>query len=130
MYGMHLPTRRLATLRKIKAWVRGLELVLEIYRVTGAFPSEERFNLTHQLRKAVVRIPSSIAEGTERDTAADRKRFLTIARSSIREIETQLVTATLLGFMSPADLDLVLEITDHLGAMLTLMRRNIKARPD
>ncbi|HEX4682033.1 MAG TPA: four helix bundle protein [Gemmatimonadaceae bacterium] len=121
--------RSIEQLKKSTAWGRGLDLVLEIYRVTRPFPREELFNLSLQLRKAAVRIPSCIAKGRERDTGADRRHFLTTARGSLAEIETQLVTARLLGYLSETDLDSVLEITDHLSAMLTKLRRNIKPRP-
>src|SRR5438270_13773541 len=92
--------RSIEQLRKSTAWRRGLDLVLAIYRVTRDFPRDELFNLTFQLRKAAVRIPSCIAEGRERDTVADRRHFLTTARSSVAEIETQLVTSRLLGYLS------------------------------
>ncbi|HXT15954.1 MAG TPA: four helix bundle protein [Gemmatimonadaceae bacterium] len=115
--------------RKIEAWQKGMDLITEIYRLTRRFPREELFCLTFQLRKAALRIPSCIAEGTERDTAADRRHFLTVARGSVAEIETQLEAAVRLEYVELGDLDDVLELTDHLGGMLTNLRRNIRDRP-
>jgi len=116
--------------RRIEAWQRGMDLIVEIYRHTASFPREEMFGLTAQLRRAAVRIPSCIAEGNERRTAADRRQFLATAKESVSEIETQLEAASSLGFLDDDAMDQLLVITDHLGAMLTNMRRNVRDRPD
>src|SRR4051812_4570417 len=91
-------------LRRIKAWRRGLELVVAVYKLTRRFPREEMFCLTAQLRRAALRVPSTIGEGNERDTAADRRHFLTTSRSSLAEIETQLTAAFLLGYAGKKEL--------------------------
>jgi four helix bundle protein len=117
------------SLRLTRAWHRGLDLVVEIHRVTQTFPREERFGLVAQLRRAALSVPSNIAEGIERDSQVERRRFLTIARSSIAEVETQLEASRRLGFLdAPAHLAL-LEITDHVSAMVTTMHRRIANRP-
>ena len=128
-----MPRKRLVgmqNLRKIRAWRRGLDLVVEIYRLTGQFPRSELFSLTFQLRKAALRVPSVIAEGNERDTAKDRRHFLTLARGSLAEIETELTAAYLLRFVTRGDLLSALEITDHLSRMITNMRRNVRDREE
>lgn len=119
----------LRSIRRIRAWHRGLDLVVEIYAATRSFPREELFGLTLQLRKGAVAVPSHIAEGTERDSVKDRRRFLTTAKGALAEIETQLEAATLVGYLREATLLNLLKITDDLGGMVTNMRRNIKARP-
>jgi len=106
-----------------------MDLIVVIYRITRQFPREEMFCLTFQLRKAAIRIPSCIAEGTERDTAADRRHFLTLARGSVAEIETQLDAAVRLDYVDASEIDEALELTDHLGGMLTNLRRRIRDRP-
>jgi four helix bundle protein len=118
----------MASLRRTRAWHRGLDLVVEIYRVTGRFPRDERFGLVAQLRRAALSVPSNIAEGIERDTQTERRRFLTVARSSIAEVETQLEAARRLGFIDDTSVHGVLEITDHVSAMLTRMHRRIGDR--
>jgi four helix bundle protein len=75
-----------------------MTLVEEIYRITATFPDSERFGLTSQLRRAAVSIPSNIAEGAARRSTAEYLRFLSIARGSLSELDTQLQIAVRLGF--------------------------------
>jgi four helix bundle protein len=81
------------------------------------------------MRRCALSAPSNVAEGVERDTAADRRRFLTDARSSLSELETQLEASRLLEYITEEQLLETLELTDHLSRMLTNMKRNIKDRP-
>jgi four helix bundle protein len=126
-----IPQRRvgMAAARRIDAWHLGLELVVQVYRLTRSFPREELFGLTSQMRRCALSAPSNVAEGVERDTAADRRRFLTDARSSLSELETQLEASRLLEYITEEQLLETLELTDHLSRMLTNMKRNIKDRP-
>lgn len=85
--------------RDLKVWQKAHQTVLETYRHTKGFPSEERFGLTAQLRKAVVSVPSNIAEGCGRSTEKDFARFLGIAGGSASEVEYQLLLARDLGYL-------------------------------
>lgn len=76
-----------------------MDLVDEIYRITAHFPTEERYALTSQLRRAAVSVPSNIAEGAARGTNKEFRHALTIARGSVSEMETQLRIAERLGYM-------------------------------
>jgi four helix bundle protein len=67
------------SLRRIEVWNRGVELVVDLYELTRQFPREEIFGLTRELRRAAVAIPSDIAEGNQRHSLPDRRRFLTDA---------------------------------------------------
>ena len=80
------------------AWQRGMQLAAMIYQVTQAFPTDERFGLTNQLRRAAVSIPSNIAEGKGRSSTGELIQFLSIARGSTLEVQTQLELAVMLGF--------------------------------
>ena len=77
----------------------------EIYSTTAAFPSDEKFGITNQLRRASVSIPSNIAEGSSRNSNKDFSRFLEIAIGSIFEIETQLLISFDLGYLDQEKLD-------------------------
>jgi four helix bundle protein len=86
--------------RDLLAWQKAIELVSEIYSCTRGFPREEQFGLTNQLRRAAVSVPSNIAEGKGRSTDKDFSLFLHHARGSLREIETQLIIAHRLAYLS------------------------------
>jgi four helix bundle protein len=92
--------------RDLIAWRKAMELVTEIYRATGAFPREERYGLTNQLRRASVSVPSNIAEG---QAHFSQKEF---------EIETQLMIAENLGYLSVQEARPLLERAAELGKVL------------
>jgi len=85
--------------KELKVWQKGIELVALVYTVTTTFPEEEKYGLSAQMRRAAVSIPSNIAEGHLRKTAKDFKQFLSIARGSCAELETQIIIAHKLGFI-------------------------------
>src|SRR5688572_9093768 len=80
-------------------WQKGHNLILEIYKITRAFPKEELFNLTTQLRRAGVSFTSNIAEGFSRSTFPDKSRFYSMALGSLTEIQNQLLLARDLGYL-------------------------------
>ncbi len=90
------------THRDLIAWREAMRLVAIVYRETNAFPKQEIFGLTSQIRRAVVSVPSNIAEGAARSSTKEFAQFLRIACSSLAELETQLEIAVLLGYL-PAD---------------------------
>src|SRR4029434_5720887 len=89
----------ITSFRDLDVWQLGVDVVIEIYRVTRAVPAEEKFGLTAQVRRAAVAIPSNIAEGHNRLGAAEFRRFVSIARGSVAEVETQLAVAVALGYI-------------------------------
>ena len=85
--------------RRLKVWHKAHELVLLTYRESARFPSEERFGLTSQLRRACVSIPANLAEGCGRHTDQDFARFVDYAMGSASEVEYHLLLARELGFL-------------------------------
>lgn len=79
--------------RKLKVWERAHQLVLSIYEVTSGFPSDEKFGLSSQLRRAAVSIPSNIVEGCGRGNNGDLRRFCEIAMGPAAEVEYQVLLA-------------------------------------
>ena len=79
--------------KELDAWKESIELVQLVYEITQKFPSEEKFGLVSQLRRASVSVPSNIAEGCGRSSNKEYKRFVEIALGSILELETQLIIA-------------------------------------
>ncbi|TLP78822.1 four helix bundle protein [Maribacter sp. ACAM166] len=88
---------------ELDVWKESRILVGSVYKLTRSFPKEELYGLTNQLRRCAVSIPSNIAEGCGRRTAADTIQFLHISRGSLYELETQLFIALDLNYISQED---------------------------
>lgn len=86
--------------RELLAWQKAIDLVESVYALTRTFPKQEQYRLVDQLTRAVVSVPSNIAEGFGRATPKDFAHFLAQARGSLYEVETQLIIAQKLGFAS------------------------------
>jgi four helix bundle protein len=82
------------------AWQKSHELVLEVYRISKQFPSDERFGLTSQLRRAAVSIPANIAEGFKRRSQPEKCRFYNIAEAPLEEARYYFILAKELGYIS------------------------------
>ena len=104
-------------------WQKAMDLTDEIYRLVRGLPKEELFSLSDQLRRAAVSIPSNIAEGYGRQTDKEFKQFLSIARGSAFEVETQLSICIRQGFLSDAQARTALVLCDEIGRMLTTLSR-------
>lgn len=86
--------------KNLDVWKLSINLVVTIYKETSKFPAEERFGLIQQMRRAAVSIPSNIAEGSARRSSNELRQFLFISLGSLAELETQLILATRLGYLS------------------------------
>jgi four helix bundle protein len=84
--------------KKLKVWQLAMDIVMDVYRLTESFPSEEQFGLTSQMRRCAISIPSNISEGAARNTHKEFINFLHIAQGSLSELDTQLEIALRLKF--------------------------------
>lgn len=109
---------------KLTVWQESKELVKDIYRITKEFPSEEKFGLISQLRRASVSIASNLAEGTSRKTNKDKAYFTTIAFSSAMEVLNQIIISKELNFISEKDYILVREKLEKISNMLNALRNS------
>lgn len=91
-------------LSELKIWNKAIDLTVDVYKATASFPSDERFGLTSQSRRAAVSIPSNIAEGAGRNSMKEFNNFLGIANGSSYELQTQLIIANKLEML---DIDLL-----------------------
>jgi four helix bundle protein len=107
------------------AWQKAMDLVVRVYDVTELFPRREMFGLTNQLRRAVVSIPSNIAEGQARCTTKDFVHFLHVARGSLQEVETQLLIAERLSYLDSACKCKLLNETTELSRVLNGLIRSL-----
>ncbi len=104
--------------RELKIWQRGIELSVMIYEISNNFPSEERYGLCSQLRRAGVSVPSNIAEGSSRNSPKEFIHYLSIASGSCAEVETQLEIAKRLGFVNEEQLTTPLTETREIKKMI------------
>lgn len=102
-------------------------LVEEVYKGTRSFPKEELFGLTSQIRRAAVSIPSNIAEGASRAGSKEFLQFLHIARGSASELETQLLLAEKLGYLSASE-DQMASLTS-VKRLINGLIRSLKEKP-
>src|SRR5256885_1393289 len=107
------------------AWQKAMDLVIAVYKATESLPSDERFGLTSQIRRAVVSVPSNIAEGHGRASQNEFQRFLSIARGSLCEVETQILIAERLTYLSTSDRDGLLRLSDEVGRVLRGLSRSV-----
>jgi four helix bundle protein len=104
--------------KDLKAWQKSMQLVQEIYRTTLSFPKNETFGLTSQMRRSAVSVPSNIAEGKGRSTDRDFVHFLCNARGSVLELETQVLIARGLGYITEQEAEALIDQTEQIGKML------------
>lgn len=117
---------RIRRYEDLVAWQKAYELVLSLYRVTKQFPTDERFGLTQQIRRAAVSIPSNIAEGFGRHSRADYLRFLDMARGSTYEVQTQMRLAIDLDYFNDATINIleqIAEVERILNGLIQSLRR-------
>ncbi len=117
------------TFRDLIVWQKSMTMVTDIYRATGAFPREELFGLTSQMRRCAVSIPSNIAEGYGRQSTGDYIRFLQIALGSLYELQTQVEIANNLNYFNnkdPLDGKSLLEQSREVERMLKRLLDKLK----
>jgi four helix bundle protein len=114
--------------RDLQVWQRSMELTVAIYRLTQTFPREEIYGLVSQLRRAAVSIPSNIAEGQGRSNTGEFRQFLSIARGSNCELQTQLEIARRLKFGKAESLDQAEGLSHEIGKMLFTMLNTLRTK--
>lgn len=112
--------------KDLVVWQKGIQLAKLVYEITRRFPSEEKFGLVSQMRRAAVSIPSNIAEGQARHTTGEFIQFISCAEGSVAELHTQLTLATELNFCSADIADPMLDLLDNLRRMLNGLRRKLQ----
>jgi len=119
-----------ASYRDLRVWRRSMELALSVYAATQAFPKQELYGLVSQMRRATVSVPSNIAEGKGRLTDRDRAHFFAQARGSLLELETQILIAAKLGYLSGAASESLLDLSREVGRMLNSLIESIRPRSE
>ncbi len=111
---------------KMLVWQKSMQLTELTYLLVKKLPREEMYELSGQMRRAAVSIPSNIAEGSGRSTDNDLRRFMAIARGSVRELETQYMICEMLGYLNANDTKPALSLLTEIGRMLSPLIQNGK----
>ncbi|NJK84250.1 MAG: four helix bundle protein [Saprospiraceae bacterium] len=114
--------------KNLNAWIKSFEFVKEIYLVTDKFPSEEKFGLVSQMRRAAVSVPVNIAEGAARKSKKEFIQFLHIALGSMTELDTLLLLSAEVGFISKSECDLLIEKLDIIGKIIYGLIKSLEAK--
>ena len=104
--------------RDLKVWQKSMDLAVAIYQNAKLLPKEELYSLSDQMRRAVVSIPSNIAEGNQRKSTKDNIRFLNIARGSLGELETQIMLCERMDYLPKDKTGSLLTQCAEIGKML------------
>ena len=115
--------------KDLHVWQKAMELAKHVYLHTGRLPSDGKFGLISQMRRAAVSIPSNIAEGQARNTTGEFVQFLSHAEGSAAELDTQLRLSVDLGHCLLADLSDVLRLLTDVQKMLKRLRRSLTTNP-
>lgn len=98
-------------------WQKAMDLTVEVYQLVKKLPKEELFALSDQMRRAVTSIPSNIAEGRGRDSIKEYTHFLSIAKGSNAELETQLLLCVKINYLNNSDIEKALGLMKEVGKM-------------
>ena len=115
------------TFKDLLVWQEAMKLVEMVYLQTKTFPKEEMYGLTSQIRRAAVSIPANIAEGNGRESRKQYRRFLFIANGSIKELETHLLIAERLNFLTEEAMKQLQLQLQSVGRLLTALRKSLIA---
>jgi len=112
--------------RDLDVWKKSISFVRKIYLLTKSFPSSELYGIVSQMQRAAVSIPSNIAEGAGRDSNAEFSRFVSISEGSAYEIETQIIIAYEIEYITESEYNNLLHDVRELQRMLSGLKRSLQ----
>ena len=104
--------------KELQVWHKAIDLVVEIYKISKLLPKEETYGISDQIRRSAVSIPSNIAEGQSRNSIKEFIQFLSIARGSLAELETQLLICIKVNMLSEDNITEAQNIITEIGKMI------------
>ena len=118
----------MADYKNLRIWQKAFELSIMIYNMTEQFPPKEKFSLANQMERAAVSIPSNIAEGYGRGSDRELYYFLSVARGSLYELQTQLYIASAIGYTEEEETETLNALVNELGRMISAFMRKVEAK--
>ncbi len=115
---------------KLEGWQKAIEFADLVYATTRKFPSEERFGLTNQMRRAAISISSNIAEGSSRSSKTDFARFIEIATGSVFEVVSQALIGRRQNFVDDAQFKALYAAAEEQSRMLSGLRKSLLANSE
>jgi len=115
----------MAGYRDLKVWQAAMRLAGEIYRLSARFPKHETYGLASQLQRSAVSLPSNIAEGHGRNSSKEFNHFLGIALGSLAELETQVILAQHLDYLTEEEISPAMQNADEIGKMLKGLQKSL-----
>lgn len=112
--------------KRLDVWNKAIDLSVDIYKLSEGFPKAEVYGLTSQMRRSSISIPSNIAEGAARQTKKELIHFLHIARGSLSELDTQIVIAGRLGYISADTTQEIENAIETISKMITGLIKSLK----
>jgi four helix bundle protein len=111
--------------RDLLVWQQAMELAVAIYNATRAWPKEELYGLTSQVRRAATSVPANVAEGYGRENLGSYQQFLRIAQGSLKELETHLLIAERIGIAPRSSIEPLMASSESVGKLLRLLIRRL-----
>jgi four helix bundle protein len=115
-----------ASFKDLRLWHQAMGFVVDVYRSTAKFPKHELYGLSQQLRRAAVSVPSNIAEGKGHRSDREFGRFLFHARGSLLEVQTQLMIAQELHYLTADEAKNLLASSDTIGRSLNSLINSLR----
>lgn len=120
----------LRSFEDLDVWTKAIDFAQSVYAASARWPSDERFGMTQQIRRAVTSVAANIAEGAERDGAREFLRFLSIANGSLAETRTFIVIARRLGYLDDDTTQRLTERLQEIRKMLAGLAKSLRVRLD
>jgi four helix bundle protein len=122
--------KKVESYKDLLVWQKAMDLVVECYRLTQKFPTNELYGLTSQIRRGAVSVPANIAEGFGRWHSKDFVRFLLNANGSLKEVETHLLISERLSLLQRPEMQRAMGLSEELGRMLAALRQKLSPQQD
>ena len=116
---------KIESYRDLIVWQQAMDLAVSIYETARAWPKDERYGLTAQVRRAATSVPANIAEGYGRESRASYQQFLRIAQGSLKELETHLLIAQRVGITSHQATEPLMNRSESVGTLLRPLVRKL-----
>ena len=114
------------TYKDLFVWQKSVELAIMVYKITSGFPKNQQYGLVSQIERAAVSIASNIAEGAGRKGSKEFVQYISIAKGSLYELETQFIISNRVGFISQENLDYLVIKIEEIGRMLNGLKRSLE----